>query len=53
MEWTANHELGHTVGMGHATSNGDTSTMVSGCASTWSTVQSQEDSVGCTISIGE
>jgi len=41
LEWLANHELGHTVGLGHAPI-GDDSVMVPYCASSMSEVQEQD-----------
>ncbi|PIY90180.1 MAG: hypothetical protein COY74_02900 [Nitrosopumilales archaeon CG_4_10_14_0_8_um_filter_34_8] len=44
LQWLSHHELGHSAGLLHAPQT-DTSTMVPTCKSTWSTVQTQDDSV--------
>jgi len=45
LEWVANHELGHTVGLAHQNTSGENSVVVPNCASSWSTVQSHDDAV--------
>jgi hypothetical protein len=44
LEWLTNHEIGHTVGLAHASSS-DNSVMVDSCSSKWSNVQSHDDAV--------
>jgi len=45
LEWVANHELGHTVGLGHQNNSGENSVMVPNCATSWSDVQSHDEAV--------
>ena len=45
LEWIANHELGHTVGLYHPKTPGENSVMVPNCATSWSDVQSHDKAV--------